>query len=110
MRHYRWENSPKEDRAVPPAFTGEVDTQRACVRSVVGHIHDHGYAHPIECLMVLGNLALTAAVDAQAMTKWMWASFVDGAEWAMALNVVGMALLADGRPSRMRMVVRTSTA
>ena len=68
----------------------------ACVGSVVGPLHDHGYAHHIERLMVLGNLALTAGVDPWAMTEWMWASFVDGAEWVMLPNVIGMALFADG--------------
>ena len=46
--------------------------------------------------MILGNLALTAGVDPDAMTEWMWASFVDGAEWVMLPNVKGMALHADG--------------
>jgi deoxyribodipyrimidine photolyase-related protein len=96
MPDYRGRNALDARRPVPPAFTGAADTEMACVRSVVGHVHDHGYAHHIERLMVLGNLALTAGVDPWAMTGWMWASFVDGAEWVMLPNVVGMALFADG--------------
>jgi len=96
MPDYRDANALNARRPVPPAFTGDADTRMACVTSVVSHVHDHGYAHHIERLMVLGNLALTAGVDPQAMTNWMWASFVDGAEWVMLPNVIGMALHADG--------------
>jgi len=93
---YRSKNELNATRPVPPAFTGEATTQMACVSSVLSHLHDHSYTHHIERLMVLGNLALTAGVDPQAMTQWMWASFVDGAEWVMLPNVIGMALHADG--------------
>jgi deoxyribodipyrimidine photolyase-related protein len=96
MPAYRDHNALDARRPVPPAFTGSAATEMACVRSVVGHVHDHGYAHHIERLMVLGNLALTAGVDPWAMTEWMWATFVDGAEWVMLPNVIGMALFADG--------------
>ncbi len=96
MPDYRTMNELAADAAVPPAFTGEAETQMACLSSVMRHVHDNGYAHHIERLMVLGNLALTAGVDPQAMTQWMWATFVDGAEWVMLPNVVGMALHADG--------------
>ncbi len=96
MPGYRDRNALAAERPVPPAFTGTSATEMNCVASVVGHVDDHGYAHHIERLMVLGNLALTAGVDPWAMTEWMWASFVDGAEWVMLPNVIGMALFADG--------------
>ncbi|MEP7112055.1 MAG: cryptochrome/photolyase family protein [Ilumatobacteraceae bacterium] len=96
MPEYRGYNALGATRPVPPAFTGRADTEMACVASVIDHVHDHGYAHHIERLMVLGNLALTAGVDPAAMTDWMRASFVDGAEWVMLPNVMGMALFADG--------------
>ena len=96
MPGYRDTNQLGATRPVPPAFTGKAATDMACVASVVSHVYDHGYAHHIERLMVLGNLALTAGVDPQAMTEWMWSAFVDGAEWVMLPNVIGMALHADG--------------
>jgi deoxyribodipyrimidine photolyase-related protein len=96
MPDYRSSNALGATRPVPPAFTGEAPTEMACVANVIGHLHDHGYAHHIERLMVLSNLALTAGADPWAMTNWMWESFVDGAEWVMLPNVIGMGLHADG--------------
>jgi deoxyribodipyrimidine photolyase-related protein len=96
MPTYRHRNHLGAERAVPPVFRGEASTEMACVASVMRHVHDHGYAHHIERLMVLGNLALTAGVDPWAMSEWMRATFVDGAEWVMLPNVIGMALFADG--------------
>lgn len=89
-------NNLAADAPVPPAFTGEAETEMACVAGTMSHVSEYGYAHHIERLMVLGNLALTSGVNPQAMTDWMWATFVDGAEWVMLPNVVGMALHADG--------------
>ena len=81
---------------LPPAFTGAATTEMSCVAHTLQSLHDHGYLHHIQRLMVLGNLALIAGVEPQAMTRWMWAGFVDGAEWVMVPNVVGMSLHADG--------------
>jgi len=96
MPDYRGMNALDAGRPVPPVLSSGADTEMACVESAMRHLHDHGYTHHIERLMVFGNLALTSGVDPAAMTEWMWASFVDGAEWVMLPNVIGMALYADG--------------
>ncbi|MEO5901640.1 MAG: cryptochrome/photolyase family protein [Ilumatobacteraceae bacterium] len=93
---YPTSNVLRAHRAVPPALRGVAPTKMRCVEQTIGGLHDHGWVHHIQRLMILGNLALLAGVDPQAMTEWMWASFVDGAEWVMVPNVVGMALHADG--------------
>ena len=96
MPHYREENQLGADLPLPPALAGDASTAMACVADVVDRVARHGYVHHIERLMVLGNLSLTAGVAPQALTDWMWTHFVDGAEWVMVPNVVGMALHADG--------------
>ena len=95
MPDYRGANELGAHRPLPPLFDG-TPTGMRCVGQVVGDVADHGYTHHIQRLMVLGNLALLAGVDPRALTEWMWSGFVDGAEWVMLPNVVGMALHADG--------------
>ena len=80
---------------VPPVFFGQ-PTKMRCVSRTVGDVDARAYAHHIQRLMVLGNLALLAGIDPQAMTEWMSTSFIDAAEWVMVPNVIGMSLHADG--------------
>jgi deoxyribodipyrimidine photolyase-related protein len=96
MPEYRSANELGAHRPLPPAFTGAAPTEMACLAHCLDALYDHAYNHHIQRLMVLGNLALLAGVDPWAMTDWMWASFIDGAEWVMLPNVIGMALHADG--------------
>ena len=96
MPKYRENNFLNAKRSLPPAFTEKAKTQMSCVGSVINNIYENGYAHHIERLMILGNLALTAGIDPHEMNEWMWANFVDAAEWVMLPNVLGMALFADG--------------
>ena len=47
-------------------------------------------------LMVLGNYALQRGWNPAALTEWFHANFVDGYDWVMVPNVVGMSQHADG--------------
>ncbi|MGE5211524.1 MAG: cryptochrome/photolyase family protein, partial [Acidobacteriota bacterium] len=96
MPDYRSCNALDADRPVPPAFRGEAATDMNCVHHCVSSLHDHAYNHHIQRLMVLGNLAMLHGVDPWELTEWMWSSFVDGAEWVMLPNVIGMSQWADG--------------
>ena len=95
MPDYRGANELGALRPLPPIFTG-APTEMRCMSHVLGDVAAHGYTHHIQRLMILGNLALLAGVDPWQLTDWMWASFVDGAEWVMLPNVIGMAVHADG--------------
>ncbi|WP_420451572.1 cryptochrome/photolyase family protein [Ilumatobacter sp.] len=96
MPDYRSRNALGADRPVPPAFTGAAETDMNCVGTCIEGLHDRAYNHHIQRLMVLGNLAMLHGVDPWAMTDWMWSNFVDGAEWVMLPNVIGMSQWADG--------------
>ena len=95
MPDYARRNALGADRPLPPLFTTGATGMR-CVADALASVEAHGYAHHIQRLMVFGNLALLAGVVPQDVVEWMWASFVDGAEWVMVPNVLGMALYADG--------------
>ena len=96
MPAWREANHLGADLPVPPAFTGAAGTDMACVADTVRSIHDHAYAHHIQRLMVLANLATSAGVDPHQLTDWMQGAFIDAYEWVMIPNVVGMGTFADG--------------
>jgi deoxyribodipyrimidine photolyase-related protein len=95
MPGYREENALGATRPLPPLFHG-APTRMRCVAETMHGVHERAWAHHIQRLIVLGNLCLLAGVRPDQVVEWMWASFVDGAEWVMLPNVVGMALHADG--------------
>ena len=96
MPEYAHMNALAAEVSLPKLFTSPETTQMACMKSVLGGVYEHSYAHHIERLMVLGNFALIAGINPQELTSWMWNSFVDAAEWVMVPNVVGMSQYADG--------------
>ena len=82
-----------------PRWFVELDpegTQANCLRSILRSVREHGWVHHIPRLMVLGNYALQRGFDPAALTDWFHRSFVDGYDWVMVPNVVGMSQHADG--------------
>jgi deoxyribodipyrimidine photolyase-related protein len=67
-----------------------------CMDTVLEEIRESGYAHHIQRLMVLANYGLLAGLNPQALTTWFHRMFIDGFDWVMQTNVLGMGLFADG--------------
>jgi deoxyribodipyrimidine photolyase-related protein len=82
-----------------PRWFAELDAdavEARCLRDVLTGVRDHGWVHHIPRLMVLSNYALQRGWDPAAMTDWFHRCFVDGYDWVMLPNVVGMSQHADG--------------
>ncbi|MFM7312003.1 MAG: cryptochrome/photolyase family protein [Cyanobium sp.] len=80
-----------------PAWMEDLGTSgMQCMDTVLSEIHSNGYAHHIQRLMVLANYGLLAGLDPQALTDWFHRLFIDGFDWVMQTNVLGMGLFADG--------------
>ncbi|MGB5565244.1 MAG: cryptochrome/photolyase family protein [Acidimicrobiia bacterium] len=84
------------DRPLPPAFTGIAATEMRCVAGTLSDLSGHAWTHHIPRLMILANLANLVGVRPPDMVDWMWTQYVDGAEWVMVPNVIGMGMWADG--------------
>ncbi|WP_233517474.1 cryptochrome/photolyase family protein [Geodermatophilus marinus] len=97
-RGYRHANALAAHEPVPGWLAdlddGAVDA--ACLSGVLADVRRDGWVHHIPRLMVLGNYALQRGVDPLAMSDWFHRSFLDGYDWVMVANVVGMSQHADG--------------
>ena len=82
--------------ALPPWLEQLGGSGMACMDTVLAEIKASGYAHHIQRLMVLANYGLLAGLDPQALTTWFHRQFIDGYDWVMQTNVIGMGLFADG--------------
>jgi deoxyribodipyrimidine photolyase-related protein len=95
---YRGENALGATAALPRWFA-DLDggaVQARCLSDVLAGVRDRGWVHHIPRLMVLGNYAMQRGWDPLAMSDWFHRSFVDGYEWVMTANVIGMSQFADG--------------
>jgi deoxyribodipyrimidine photolyase-related protein len=95
---YRRRNALRAHAGLPEWFA-ELDAdavEARCLRDVLAQVRDHGWTHHIPRLMVLSNYALQRGWDPAAVTDWFHRCFVDGYDWVMVANVVGMSQHADG--------------
>ncbi len=93
----RWHtmNALRARRELPEElWSGKTDMR--CVADAVAGLRETAYAHHIVRLMVFGNLMLLRGVKPGAAFDWFHHSFIDGYEWVMGPNAVGMATYGDG--------------
>lgn len=78
-----------------PDFYWSGETRMRCLGEAVRGVLATGHAHHIQRLMVLGNWALLAGVEAQQVDEWFLELFVDAFDWVVMPNVMGMSQWAD---------------
>jgi len=88
---YRWHF---DVRATEPV--GAVAVDAACLSDVLRNLDRDAWVHHIPRLMVLGNYAMQRGWRPSQVTDWFHRLFVDGYDWVMVPNVVGMSQYADG--------------
>ncbi|MEP6852526.1 MAG: cryptochrome/photolyase family protein [bacterium] len=95
---YRNGNALAAGRPLPQWFRDlDADAVEArCLSDVLRGVRDHAWVHHIPRLMVLGNYALQQGWRPDELTDWYHRNFVDGYDWVMVPNVVGMSQHADG--------------
>ena len=95
MPEYKTRNTLNAAADLPEFFrTG--NTKMRCLSDSLGAVIEHGYAHHIARLMLLGNFSLISGLDPLKTNDWFHEMFVDGYDWVMVPNVIGMSLHADG--------------
>jgi len=103
-------------KAPLPHWFSELDADAVaarCLHDVLADVRDHGWVHRVPRLMVLGNYALQRGWQPPAVADWFHRCFVDGYDWVMIANVIGMSntpMAARWRPSPTPRAAPTSTA
>lgn len=95
---YRRENALAARERIPQWFA-ELDgaaTDARCLSHTLDQVAEHGWVHHIPRLMVLGSYALQRGWAPSQVTNWFHRAFVDGYDWVMVPNIVGMSQHADG--------------
>ncbi|CAM1354835.1 cryptochrome/photolyase family protein [Tenacibaculum halocynthiae] len=103
MRGMYWKLMPNfkktnffEHKNKLPDFFWTGNTKMNCVKNCLKNSLNNSYAHHIQRLMVLGNLALLLEVDPEEVDKWYLGVYIDAIEWVQLPNTRGMSQYADG--------------
>jgi deoxyribodipyrimidine photolyase-related protein len=96
MPEYAERNALDCDDVQVPAFYWTGETEMACVRDALRNVLDHGYAHHIQRLMVLGLFAQLAGVHPYRFHLWHMALYLDAVDWVSLPNTLGMSQFGDG--------------
>lgn len=95
MPGYDERNALGHDLPLPHWFWSG-DTRMRCMQHAIGQSLQTAHAHHIQRLMVIGNFALLAGLDPQALHAWYLGVYIDAFEWVELPNTVGMSQWADG--------------
>ncbi len=85
-----------DHQAELPSCFWDGNTAMRCFRQSMQFVLDHGYAHHIHRLMVLGLFALLYGVQPRKFHEWHLAMYVDAVDWVSLPNTLGMSQFADG--------------
>lgn len=95
MPEYIELNYLEHERDLPTFFwDGQTDMQ--CVAQSMQHVLNHGYAHHIHRLMVLGNFAQLWGAHPRKFHEWHMAMYLDAIDWVSLPNTLGMSQYGDG--------------
>ena len=82
--------------AALPSFFWSGDTRMSCVHHSMRNLREHGYAHHIQRLMVLGLFAMLYGADPYEFHAWHLDMYPDAFDWASMPNAIGMSQFGDG--------------
>ena len=99
--YWLWPDQEEENvlghrRDLPPSWKGEADSEMNCMSITLDALEKRAWVHHIQRLMVLSNFANLYGIPPDKVRDWMRERYIDGAEWVMGPNVIGMGLWADG--------------
>ncbi len=95
MPDYATRNVFDHQGALPHWFwSGE--TKMRCLAHAIGDSLKNAHAHHIQRLMIIGNFALLAGLQPQAVHQWYLGIYIDAFEWVELPNTLGMSQFADG--------------